>query len=142
MLVWRIENEQGDGPYQATIGPWQDTDYYYDDKPSPETDKGFKDSVWWQLTEEERKDWKFGFADLEQLRRWFSIQELINLDIHGFRVAIYETNKFVISDYQCAFLPVDECPEEELEIKVILGLSGLRWMMKRWLSRRRLAPYV
>lgn len=141
MLVWRIENEYGDGPYQAIIGPWQD--HVNDNRcPAPETDKGFKDSAWWQLSKEQRADWKFGFTSLYQLRKWFNDQELINLDIYCFRVAVYEADQIIATDYQCAFLPLDECPDYEIEIEKILDMSRIKWLMKRWYSSKRLARYA
>lgn len=84
MLVLRVENENGDGPYW--LGPGyeyihgsMDGTIDYDRHPPP-----FADGI--------RKIGKciFGFSSLSDLKAWFNARECIRLKDHAYRVSVFE----------------------------------------------------
>ena len=117
MLVWRIENETGYGPYRLPDLDWQESCHCeYCGRPSPEVDYGELGSFWRGFKLDDKEKYKFGFVNPDSLRQWFTEYELFNLSDLGFRVAVYDAGKIWTSDKQCAFVPADDCPEKEIEI--------------------------
>ena len=86
-FIYRIENEQGIGPYRGG----DPLDFNYTAKhcgpqcPSPWRDPDFREfwnSQKWTALE----PWQFGFKSMQQLRKWFSDREIKDLERHGFYV--------------------------------------------------------
>lgn len=87
-FIYRIENEQGIGPYRGG----DPLDLNYTAKhcgpqcPSPWRDPDFRD-FWNKLHDkDDYENWQFGFKSMQQLRRWFSDKEIKDLEYCGFFV--------------------------------------------------------
>lgn len=107
MKVFRIEDERGAGMYRSGKSVifsdicWPDRSH-----PSPWEDIPFG----YSMRAYDRPDivhHRFGFASLEQLRRWIYKDEwLVELHHAGYRLSIYEVDPYnvIIGESQCAFL--------------------------------------
>jgi hypothetical protein len=78
MIVYRVENKNGVGPYDGTSDGslWQTRDHVEPSHPGPKDDG----------IDFERGEDYCGFASFEQLRDWFESEELVMLRKLGFRV--------------------------------------------------------
>ncbi len=72
MLVYRIETEDGDGPYGGAEPKWGLNKPYCGDRhPTPEDDSKLRDA-WIKIVRDGfSSDWRFGFTSVDQMRAWF-----------------------------------------------------------------------
>lgn len=102
MWVYRVENEEGKGPYLSMPGKcdcWQTTDH----------NRSWRHP----LPEDDIREWMgsytslhlFGFKDKRQLYSWFSQEELNNLNKLGFVVKKMKAKEILYGGYQIAFIP-------------------------------------
>jgi len=101
--VWRVQNDDGRGPYRGNYNytQWTDSGGWHDEEnhPSPEADLGIHNS--WDGI-------RFGFIDLEQAQRWFTRSELERLVCQGYHLIELEVDCVVAqSEYQLAFKPLE-----------------------------------
>ena len=105
MIVYRIENQHGVGPYRGFDGvqdrEWQ-TEQVVDDRcPSPWTDFG---DLWQNTPATTRHTHFFGFLKLSQLKMWFQDAERERLRALGYRIVRLDVPRVVFySLKQCAF---------------------------------------
>lgn len=95
-LCFRVETTDGRSMYNVGC-PFYDRDIH----PAPEEDAGLKD--FWRIhIEGYGGPYYFGFASMEQLRRWVyrDQQELAD---RGLGVSIYQTDDYCIGDTQMVF---------------------------------------
>lgn len=109
-FVYRVQNEFGEGPYRGLYGEssadvWADGVVHdiENGRPSP-LDTSLRDVVERLNRDQEIGSWRFGFLSLQSLRRWFTPQELENLDSLGFYVYKMKTKEVYNDKYQCMFL--------------------------------------
>lgn len=90
MLIWRIEDENGEGMYRGsrTIEEVDDmTSWSSSRHPCPHFDDGLG---WNDIDCDERDAWKFGFATLGQMRQWvYKAKWRKGLDEIGFSLVCY-----------------------------------------------------
>ena len=107
MIVYRVEDSKGLGPYRhRTLG--DDIDDILDghsccDKhPHPTRDAGLEHFDMWSLTGRHR----FGFKSLRDLRNWFDDGCLDLLRNYGYRVVAYDVNRawVDVGGYQVVFM--------------------------------------
>lgn len=117
-LVWRIENQNGEGPYRCTNvyqHQWVMTHHTEDyGRPSP-----MKDGELWYFwkTHPKAHEFLFGFESIEQLKKWFwDYSELCKLRELGFRIALRPTDTVFYGKEQCIFLPTKE---ETLSVDIL-----------------------
>ena len=116
-LCFRMETEEGIGMYGATIGDGNPNDWFVPRfgsilneadansggtmHPSPDEDGALG---WHDIRYIERSKYYFGFASIEQLRRWLFRPDLIaKLPEYNLAVSIYETEDYHIGDTQMVF---------------------------------------
>jgi hypothetical protein len=108
--LWRVQNEQGEGPYRGFDEPYQKAwaDPNHDEKaPLPRQDPGFH-------PEEPDKinfHHKFGFETMDHLNKWFSPAELTRLSSHGYKPTKVKAKKVYSSGNQAFYEPYEE-PEQ------------------------------
>lgn len=98
MEVLRVEDHaHGTGPYQLDLGG--STSYNQPTRPDP-----YADIPAW--SDENREGWYFGFSNLEQLFRWWNVEEVKTMLVRGLQVSTYEVpkHKVVVGGCQVAFL--------------------------------------
>lgn len=80
MLIYRVENEDNEGPYYGTNhhSEWTKRDHNNSPKHPMPTFRA--------------RNREFGFDSMKQLRRWFSKTELNNLKKLGFRIVKIKHN--------------------------------------------------
>lgn len=91
MLIWRIEDENGEGMYRSSsrnVGEVDDTESWSSARhPCPNFDDGLG---WSDIDCDERDLWKFGFATLSQMRQWvYRAKWRRGLDEIGFSLVCY-----------------------------------------------------
>lgn len=93
-MVFRVENEEGRGPYSI----WDGYAVMYcsggNRHPSPQSEGYNLRSGSAEV---------FGFTSLEQLERWFSPRDLRKLANEGFTVVKYDCEPHWESETQCTF---------------------------------------
>lgn len=113
MIIYRIERECGEGPYEPTS---YGSDYHNRrNHPlhGPQSDCDTRElSVFWnslkvnnELAIEERNKWIHGFSSLAQLFAWFPKKNLERMANTPFLLSQYEVNRRLIKigKYQCLF---------------------------------------
>jgi len=91
--IYRIEDDLGNGPYRS--GHCEGHNRLYDDYrcPPPFDDPGLKDA-WYVISDlDQRPHYRFGFASLEALERWFPARERLLLKDVGMKVAEYTVHR-------------------------------------------------
>lgn len=79
MYIYRIQNKYGRGPYtDFNCHLWKEKSHNDSNHPNPFQD-GLRDNITFPP-----EKWVCGFISLEQLSKWFTKQELINLYNHDF----------------------------------------------------------
>ena len=100
--IYRIENEDGIGPYLGTIAVWQDCSHNINTgRPNPVDDK----LLWKNYLESdiiENED-LYAFETIEQLKNWFSYNEIQKLRKLGFKIKKLKVTKILQGDTQCIF---------------------------------------
>lgn len=94
MQVYRVEDEDGGGPYNGRRSVNYDDLFglglgpeLWERNPPPRTDI----PEWTDIDEDDRRKYKFGFASLDQLYNWFPPQMIKRLGMDRyFKVAVYE----------------------------------------------------
>jgi hypothetical protein len=116
--VYRIENDEGQGPYQSRIPHWMIRPHTSDTgQPPPTEDMGFpflfKDNniyppYWFpQFKNQVRAQGHniyFGFSTMEQLSRWFQPIEITRLGALGFHIKEITVTRGWDSGIQVLFL--------------------------------------
>ena len=112
MIIYRVENEHGHGPYNGTrSADWMEV--CHEDRKHP----GVEDDVWYNslgdivsgryvfivLRMVIREDYLFGFRCMEELNDWFSCVELMRLQKLGFEVHVLDAQVVFWSSKQCIF---------------------------------------
>jgi hypothetical protein len=100
MYIYRIQNKNNEGPYQAenvTINDWAITNHEDNYHLDPRADGiDFKYGVH-----------KCAFNSLNKLNQWFSKQELTNLHDLGFYIYRLEISRVLVGKLQVAYNPKD-----------------------------------
>lgn|SRR5690606_5818811 len=101
MFIWRIENDEGIGPYHtgdATSLNLYDSSNVH---PSPREDI----SEWKNMDYRSLVKYRFGFKCTDDLSRWFNGRSLIKLYENGFRIVKYKVDRryVMIGKRQVAF---------------------------------------
>ena len=99
MIVYRVEDASGAGPYQGNID-WKIQDHTQEGgRPSPQRDRPP-----YYFDRGMLQDLRSGFTSKEQLGAWFSQVELENLAAMGLISRNYEVSEVEwASDKQCVF---------------------------------------
>lgn len=100
VVIYRIENADGDGPYNPSRGldiyecpyyPQPGTREEAEQHPAPAHDSALVEA--WaavSMTSRRLNDWRYGFASVAQLRRWFADDRVLEwLQRHGYHLATY-----------------------------------------------------
>ena len=106
-FCFRVEVDDGRGLYSHSAGAHEFIDLYQMNSrhPAPTDDEKlrqfYKDHISW-TTGDSTEQYYFGFANMEQLRRWVytSLQELKDI---GFAISIYQTDDYCVGDTQMVF---------------------------------------
>ena len=102
MLIYRIENAEGKGPYMSVGQSAFATEYHNEGSGRPEPEYDFAPTKWEKA---HKYKWVFGFSTLDQLSKWFNLKERKKLNELGFKVALYEAPVYEASRYQAMFDP-------------------------------------
>lgn len=113
MIVLRIEDIDGDGPYikngvsRDDWGAWMRWEGHgtHNGHPAVWDDGGELRNKWYNSLAQQRVEYRFAFINEAQLLDWFNIDELIKLESLGFFVVKYKvSHKDVLtSTHQVAF---------------------------------------
>lgn len=114
--VWRVQNDKGLGPYHGYgwSEQWAIKPHNYENGcPLPGEDAAI--AKFWNELKDSRR-FKFGFASIEQLQRWFHRDELEALARMGFKVVEVPAAEVHYGLTQVVYLPVEpiEVPPAEL----------------------------
>lgn len=107
MRVYRVENEKGEGPYQADPRPrWASWRVPWDSTPAPSADFPWlrelrEAGVYYDVL----KPLHFGFPSREAAVAWFGEDGLVDLTELGFPLRVFEVCHAVVapSGRQCLF---------------------------------------
>ncbi len=104
MLVFRVEDEDGLGPYWSWKYKMSFTvaSSIQDHAPPPYFDKTWDNKG---LAESLLGKGKFGFDTKDKLLAWFTGLALEHLITKDFNVAIYKSKKHAVSQHQTIFIP-------------------------------------
>lgn len=101
MEVWRVENQDGEGPYDLAETSWQDEPHSKDtERPIPSHDFDEIDIKEILFSDE----WIFGFENFNQLSNWFSQNELKELDRYGYKPRKCKTKYILYGGKQVVFI--------------------------------------
>lgn len=108
MNVYRVEKEDGEGPYFWSASRWtRRTHSSMSGHPNPYDDEGLKHwlnmikSVNPELLEDYARKYSFGFKSMKDLEAWFNEDELKNLKKLGFNIVVYAVDiKNVIAGHK------------------------------------------
>lgn len=116
MIVYRIEDAQGVGPYRSELAPSSLQDEFLSDvcHPLPIDDKLLmknrralmqsKPDGRGKSTDFDEQDFLFCFTSQEQVKAWFHDERMWQeIDDH-FRINVYDVRHVVIGDHQSQFL--------------------------------------
>lgn len=100
MRVYRVQDANGEGPYQSLT--WASWAFLEGVDPDGDRDKrwpthGALDEVY------DTGEVRFGFKSPEQLASWFNERERTALEMAGFRVAVYDAPRVWPGRKQVAF---------------------------------------
>ena len=112
MLFYRVENDEGYGPYQSTllkhetITNTKNGKHHFDSKhPDPSIDKELAD-IWEMI--EDHENYVFGFISLKQLHDWFSTKaDKEFLREYNYKISTYEVELCFHSKYQAIARKID-----------------------------------
>lgn len=106
MVVYRVENEEGVGPYHSSWYYHSEIGYLHSNSkhPSIQTDKIIEGKIG-RLSYDEYKKYFCGFKSLLQYKEWFSLRLRKLLKKHNFKLNIYKIDKrnVIQSDKQIVF---------------------------------------
>ena len=106
-FVFRLEDAEGTGIYRTLYAQ----ELYALDSaaggtahPHPNQDSKLSDHWDMLIIMNQNKEYYFGFASMEQLRRWLFDKE-VNQTLHdgGIKISIYQTDDYYIGDTQMMF---------------------------------------
>lgn len=116
--VWRVENQDGQGPYNAEVAEdlgggslqdyWTDREHNSTTHPSPLHDEGFDELDLENIYGEGYGSRLFGFESIQQLKKWFNDKELKQLKELGFDVVKRKASDIWSSGRQVFFKPLDD----------------------------------
>lgn len=102
MEIFRIE-KNGSGPYEARTGNSFDSIRQHHWHPEQGAPASYADGI----GDEDKIDFcalRYGFESFWHMRRWFhrpDTRKFLNLD--GFQLSVYKTEKFILGQKQCVF---------------------------------------
>jgi hypothetical protein len=109
MIVYRVEDREGEGFYRSADTPWDELGGGYQSEPrhpAPWRDARLAPE-WSGLEDQEvHREWHFGFTSKASLKRWFWLKEdRVTMHRSGLRVAVYEVPKEFVKRgaAQCIF---------------------------------------
>lgn len=109
-LVWRVQNEKGEGPYWNRDDNLHDLLEIYDllddfSHPGPSDDIGVR----WKALKAHKmhRRYRFGFESKEQALAWFG-GALPDLAEHGYTLQQVHAKEVIKGDHQVAFIPVEK----------------------------------
>jgi hypothetical protein len=108
-IIWRVENDYGEGPYASTSQRWRTRWHGPPKHPGlhDEQHTTYVEDVWVY------KEMLFGFRTLNQLYSWFDSQlEMANLQVEGFKVSCRLGQVIAESSKQLVFIPYEDIDEE------------------------------
>ena len=120
MMVLRVENDKGEGPYQGFKG-WGGYKNYSCDiftQPEPWQD-GIDD---YALT----SDHRFGFESFDQFIKWFNPKlrnDLLFFAKNGFKLVEYEGSDVLKGNRQVCFVPVRKVRVVEDNLASLMGVD-------------------
>lgn len=98
--VYRIENDDGIGPYSVDETVDLIGDHKYSNgHPVPKKDKG--------IQRPQEPEERCGFLSMKQLKSWFSESEIVNLRDLGFFITELTGKITAIGEKQVLFIPLD-----------------------------------
>lgn len=115
MIIFRVENDDGIGPYHGNMGDWCDGSHnQMTGRPMPYEDNLDMNGLGWNH--------RFGFDSMTKLLEWFSPIELRRLYTLGWRVVTFHVPddqvrigcKQVVFKHDEAKVVLDICPTAEL----------------------------
>lgn len=96
MIIYRVQNAQGCGPYSTSNRNWQTRSHASKQTPHLALDRLLKYKARYN-----HHAYLYGFKSMKQLNAWFTKEELINLGLYGFGiVALDIPDKKVIVGYK------------------------------------------
>lgn len=102
MIIYRVENKDGDGPYiKGFTLMWDNSRQSRETNPSPQEDPTLANAIASQGINVSQ--FRFGFKTLEQLEQWFSAEELARLKALGFEVKQVQAQLVIEGDSQILF---------------------------------------
>jgi hypothetical protein len=105
MLVYRIQNELGRGPYSFSWGEYVSEGIRH---PGPLEDSGMADEWRQKIFQSEGKvDYHFGFTSETQLRTWFYRDKWLHaMKEHGLKLTVWEVpfTDVIVGHTQLAFI--------------------------------------
>lgn len=110
MLVYRVENDEGFGPYQYLWEYTYDILVSHDNESHPSPYVDWVDGGWFKY----RDDLFCGLISLEHLKKWFE-GWLDVLTEHGFQIVTYEATEVYFGDDQGQVLFLKEGVPQTLE---------------------------
>ena len=108
MIIYRVENDEHQGPYTAQVLPEMNVEHQDEYHPAPWEDKGIERSIEWGIE-------VCCFDSLIKLEQWFGdwLPRLLEI---GFKVKQFEVDQLeAVGVYQCLVL------KEKLERELVLA---------------------
>jgi hypothetical protein len=109
--VWRVENDDGQGPYRkGNSDKWNYEEYSHSaSNGHPTASKDFTENemrrVSYYLYQEEKSKALFGFTSIQQYKKWFNKSERKRIAEVGFKLHRKKASKAIRSEFQCLYLP-------------------------------------
>lgn len=105
--IYRIENENGRGPYNCGIGmQWQEEPHEAENgRPCPYGDTKLR-KVWRVLRTREQREFVFGFTSLKSLKSWFTdleLERLKKLNFEIVKIPVSQIEQVFEGNKQCIF---------------------------------------
>lgn len=126
VTIYRVEDRDGEGPYRLSHHLWADEGNYHDDEryPTMQEDRGLVPRLK-EIREIGVKSFYFGFSSMDQLRQWFSKDELVRLYQRGYRITSYVVHEIhqIPGERQTIFLKRYSLPGSRPE-----------WAHEKWLE--------
>lgn len=98
MIVWRVQDKDGKGPYMSIDSIlWRRRSHDTRKHPAPHEDNISLSEV--------REAWKCGFKTKKQALEWFAKTELVRLERLGFTLQKVEAKRVWRGNRQVVFIP-------------------------------------
>lgn len=119
MKIYRIENEE------TNYGMWYRIDGTYDPFILTLTDGKSKD-IPMDYHKRYSKDglkWFSGCSNVEDMNRWFSVQDAVELFENGYRLYEFEVNQYVVEEFQVLFTRESITNKKEIPLDTIWNIK-------------------